>query len=170
MWFNSKANPSAQSTPSIAGRQSRSRIRRPSIYVPVRRPTKHWLARNEVFCAFFNRSSCVDCLRRLFAPELLERPIDKRPHIPAIHVLEWSFAGNVVTARQHALFEVQPYARECVYDLQRILLREGQIVVGIDHQNLLVWAAGFCARRAIIEANRADRRPQCAQTLLRKTG
>ena len=54
--------------------------------------------------------------------------------------------------------------------LERVLLGEGQVIIGVDQQHLLPWSAGFRAGDLGVIAARANGRPQGPQTVLRKAG
>jgi len=61
-----------------------------------------------------------------------------------------------VAAGQHARLKVYAVALEGLDHLERILAREGQVVVGVDEEDSLVWPCGFGAGEALVVADRAD--------------
>ena len=73
-----------------------------------------------------------------------------------------------MAAGQNARFKVQLLLPESLDHLKRILLREGQIVVGIDDQNFFVESGNLFAGNLIVIADGADGGPEDAQPLLRK--
>ena len=71
-----------------------------------------------------------------------------------------------MAAGEHARLEVDAVAAEGFDDLERILLGEGEVVVGVDEQDFFARAGGFRADKFGVVVAGADGCPQGAHTLL----
>ncbi len=90
--------------------------------------------------------------RLLLCTQRFEGAIDEPAEVPAIDVLVRGFAGGVVAAGQNARLKVDAEALEGFDDLERVLARKGQVVVGVDQEDFLIGAAGLGSGKSVVVA------------------
>src|SRR5262249_42469137 len=126
----------------MAGRVSRSSLTLPPEIAVSSLARQQFLIRQRLY---------IDLRRGWLSGELLKCVVDKRADIPAVDKLIGSFAGRVMPARQHLRDEVHTKPGKTAQHFLRIFAQEGQIVGGMDDENLFRQSS-----KALHVVNRAD--------------
>ena len=105
-----------------------------------------------------------------FFAQSLVGAVDEPAEVPAVDVFVGGFAGGVVAARQNARLEFDLVAAEGFDHLDRVLLRKGEVVVGVHDEHVFAGAVGLGAFELIVVADGTDGGPEIAHPLLCETG